>query len=78
MLQGGVRESCCHLQARDPKSGAPGNPDFMKEDAQRAVDNATVLMDRLGMGHPGKINVDDDASVAEWYECLRPLRRNEY
>ena len=56
----------------------PGNPDFMKEDAQRAVDNATVLMDRLGMGHPGKINVDDDASVAEWYECLRPLRRNEY
>ena len=55
----------------------PGNPDF-KEDAQRAVDDATVLMDRLGMGHPGNINVDDGASVAEWCECLRPLRRNEY
>ena len=56
----------------------PGNRDFIKEDAQRAVDDATVLMDRFGMGHPGKINVDDGASVAEWYECLRPLRRNEY
>ena len=56
----------------------PGNLDFMKEDAQRAVDDATVFMDRLGMDHPGKINVDDGASVAEWYGYLRPLRRNEY
>ena len=56
----------------------PGNLHFMKEDAQRAVDDATVLMDRLGMGHPGNINVDDGASVAAWYECLRPLRTNEY
>ena len=56
----------------------PGNPHFMKEDAQRAVDDAKVLMDRLGIRHPGDINVDDRASVAEWYEHLRPLRRNEY
>ena len=56
----------------------PGNPDFMKEDAQRAVDDATVFMDRLGMHHPGSINVDDGPSVAEWYEYLRPLRRKEY
>ena len=56
----------------------PGNPDFMKEDAQRAVDDATGLMDRLGMCHPGNINVDDAASVAEWYEHLRPLRKKEF
>ena len=56
----------------------PGNQDFMKEEAQQAVDDATVFMDRLGMDHPGKIDVDDGASVAEWYEYLRPLRRNEY
>ena len=37
----------------------PGNPHFMKEDAQRAVDDAKVLMDRLGIRHPGDINVDD-------------------
>ncbi len=57
---------------------APGNPDYMKEAAQLAVDDAIVFMDRLGMDHPGKIDVDDDASVAEWYKCLRPLRRKEY
>ena len=56
----------------------PGNPHFMKEAAQQAVDDAKVLMDRLGMRHPGNINVDDRASVAEWYEHLRPLRRSEY
>ena len=56
----------------------PGNQDFMKEEAQQAVDDAAVFMDRLGMDHPGKIDVDDRASVAEWYEHLRPLRTNEY
>ena len=60
----------------DPRN--PGNPHFMKEDAQRAVDDAVALMDRFGMGHPGNINVDDDASVAKWYEHLRPLRKQEY
>ena len=57
---------------------ARGNQDFMKEDAQQSVDDVTVFMDRLGMDHPGKIDVDDGASVAQWYEHLRPLRRNEY
>ena len=56
----------------------PGNQDFMMEDAQRAVDDATVLMGRLGMDHPGPINVNDRTSIAEWYDYLRPLRRNEY
>ena len=50
----------------------------MKEDAQRAVDDATVLLDRLGEKHPDNINVGDDASVAEWYEYLRPLRKREF
>ena len=56
----------------------PGNPDFMREDAQRAVDDTTVLLDRLGEDHPDNINIDDDASVSEWYEYLRPLRKRQF
>lgn len=56
----------------------PGNPEAMKEEAQRAVDDATVLMDRFGIAHPERIDVADSKSVETWYECLRPLRRDEY
>ena len=56
----------------------PGNPDFMAEQAQQAVDDATVLMDRLGMPHPPNIDLRDTPSVAAWYEHLRPLRRQDY
>ena len=56
----------------------PGNQDFMKEQAQQSVDDAAVLMDRFGMSRPANIDVNDRASVEEWYKYLRPLRRNRY
>ena len=56
----------------------PGNLHFMREQAQRAVDDATVLIDRMGKPRPTNIDINDDASVREWYEYLRPLRRNQY
>ena len=56
----------------------PGNQDFMKEQAQQSVDDAAVLMDRFGRSRPTNIDVNDRASVEEWYKYLRPLRRNRY
>ena len=56
----------------------PGNQGFMKEQAQQSVDDATVLMDKFGMSRPADIDVNDRASVEEWYKYLRPLRRNRY
>ena len=56
----------------------PGNLDYMAEEAQKAVDDATVLMDRLGIRHPPNIDIRDSASVEAWYEHLRPLRRQAY
>ena len=60
----------------DPKH--PGNQDFMKEQAQQSVDDAAALMDRSRMSRPANIDVNDRASVEEWYKYLRPLRRNRY
>ena len=63
-------------QILDPER--TGNQDFMKEQAQQAVDDTALLMDRLGLFHPEKIDIHDNDSLALWYECLRPMRRKEY
>ena len=56
----------------------PGNQEFMKEQAQRSVDDVSVLMDRFGISRPANIDVNDRASVEAWYKHLRSLRQSRY
>ena len=54
----------------------PGNPDAMKELAQRAVDvlRPKIIQKRKGIDIPLPIDVDDDRSLRQWYDFLRNER----
>ena len=56
----------------------PGNPEFMREDALRAVVDVLPLMKRLCMTPPDTMDAEDAASVEEWYNYLQPLGRKDY
>lgn len=54
----------------------PGNPEAIKEYAQRAVDTLRPkLLKKYGEGEvPSKIRVESDMSLVHWYEYLREER----
>ena len=57
----------------------PGNPLWMREEAQRAVDSLSPILIRKYKNRkddfvPFRINVESDESLGEWYEFLRGER----
>ncbi len=51
----------------------PGNPAYMKELTQDAIDNLRSKLLAAGLGSPEKINVSSRDSLREWYDYLRAV-----